>query len=177
MAFIIFSTDVLVDGNITSELARQRWSEYEQEQIRGKPLFIHSMKDGKYMLHYHQSYKTDLCDTVFLGEIFEYEESGSQILGKVTASKSMRRFGIATIIAAFPVAWLVNVLLFHVDELLNNMEMINPIRLNNFNPTLTFFASAIIAAGVAIMSQNVDKRRVKDITEHLHKFLNVSEDE
>jgi hypothetical protein len=165
-----FKSDIVVDGTLASTNAKLKWekvaiSNAMKLRIKGKPLFVHSRKENKYILNYYQSYGRDFCDATFVGEIFEYDEGGSQITGKVTASTSVKRFGLGLIALSLPLAFVFNEIL----------HLVLPGSREPIQELFAFSGAALALIVIAIMCFIVDKRRVKEIMEYLNKFLQEEE--
>ena len=173
----LFSLEIVVDGKISSTEAREKWeqtmdSSARKAKIKGKPLFLHSRhakQRHKYVLHYYQSYGRDFCDTMFTGEIFEYDDGKSQITGKITTSTSMKRFAAALFILAIPLAFLFNVGLYHLAPYLTFLPSLNEL--------FTFIGAALVIISIGIMCLIIDKRKIRKITDYLHEFLQEESDD
>lgn len=162
---VTFSTEILTDGEISVDEARRKWNETAESQarktkVKGKALFLHGVKGNKFTLFYHQSYGTDWCDTVFTGEIAEYDDGKSQIFGKVTASPTMKKFAAGLAIGTVPVLLTIWIVLYCFGV---------------YMPALVSYAVIVIAAVSAVMSLAVDKGKAKIITEYLYEFLKEAE--
>jgi hypothetical protein len=177
----LFSTEIILDGAIPSSDARQKWkkaieSNARKAKIKGKILFLHSLKDNKYILHYYQSYGRDFCDTMFTGEIFEYDDNKSQITGKITAPVTMKRFAWGLIAASLPLAFLLNVILYYAVPhftITQGMDMPE----TGYNGVFIFGGTALALIAIAVMSLMVDKRKAKAVMDYLHEFLQNNEGE
>ncbi|MCL1832196.1 MAG: hypothetical protein FWG45_04705, partial [Oscillospiraceae bacterium] len=97
-----FKAQIITDGELTTAQAREKWEAAALSQSRrtrkreskGQPLYVHATRADKsqYILYYHHSYGKDFCDTMFVGEIYAYDDNKCQVTGKVTASTAVRRF-------------------------------------------------------------------------------------
>jgi len=174
----LFSADIVLDGAISTDAARDKWdkaieSGARKAKVKGKNLFLHSrtgaLGTGKYVLHYHREYGKDFCDAVFTGDIYDYDEGTSQITGKITVSKSMRIFGIALTALSLPLAFIFEWILFFVTP---HLEVI-PFMPSGFefNQLFVIIAATLAIGAIGILCLIVDKRRVKDIMDYLHEFL------
>jgi hypothetical protein len=173
----LFKSEIILDGKIPSEQARKKWDEAVDSgagkvKIKGKSLFVHSRRNNKCVLHYYQSYASDLCDTMFTGEIFAYDENGSQITGKITVSSAMKRFaGILTVLA-IPLAFVFAMILeYTIPYLYERLPFMRNILHFLDNWGFNFIGAAVTLAAIAVMCLIVDKRRVKDVMDYLHDFL------
>ncbi|MCL2071582.1 MAG: hypothetical protein FWH07_05030 [Oscillospiraceae bacterium] len=177
----LFSAEIILDGAVSSSEARTNWknaveSDAHKVKVKGKTLFLHSYKDNRCVLHYYQSYGRDFCDTMFIGEIFEYGEGGSQITGKITASTAMKRFAWIMIAASLPLAFLFNAVLYYSLIFLDKLNpYITTARDTGLYGIFTFAAAAITSVIIGIMCLIVDKRKLKAITDYLYNFLKESE--
>jgi hypothetical protein len=169
----LFSSEIVLAGDITTGEARQKWeqaavSNARKSKIKGKPLFLHSQKKGKYVLHYYQSYGNDVCDAMFTGEIFDYDGGGCQVTGKVTVSSFMKRFAAVLAVAAFPLAILFGIVLRYVLILFDQSNAYERELIQDFFAVCGAF---FVIAGIAVMCLIVDKRRVQSIMEYLNNFI------
>ena len=166
-----FSAEVILDSPLSTAQAGQKWKQEVEScarkgKTKGKALFLHSFKEGKCVLHYYQNYGGDFCDTVFTGEISEYD-NGSQITGNVTVPKSMRWFAAALIVASIPLSILFNFILYRVVPSLSGSSYMIEVS--------TFVGAMLALIAIAIMSLMTDKRKVKVIMDYLHEFLREKE--
>jgi len=165
---VTFAVSVLTDGELSANRARLKWSETIEAQsrkakIKGKALFLHGMKGGKFTLAYYQSYGTDWCDTVFTGEIAEYDDGKSQIFGKVTASPAMKRFAVGAAVGIIPLLLLIFVVSYYGFGV--------------YLPSVVYYGGIAAAAVSAVMSLAVDKNKTKIISEYLYNFLKEDQHE
>jgi uncharacterized protein YjeT (DUF2065 family) len=172
------SAEIVVDGNITPEEARLKWeqtavSSSRKVKIKGKSLFLHLKKDGKYVLQYYQNYGSDVCDAVFIGDIYEYDENGSQITGKVKAPRSMKILSIILFVLALPIAVLINTLLYYVLPTLSQPKMADDMIYmgDAVLELLTIAGSGLVIIVIGVMCLIVDKRKVSAIIDYLYNFL------
>jgi hypothetical protein len=174
----LFSQEIVLDGHITSAEAREKWADEVESgarkaKVKGKSLYLHSYEKTskllkKCVLYYYRDYGRDFCDSMFTGEIFEYEDGGCQITGVVTVPKAMKRFAIALIALSLPLARLFNEILFAVSPLLN----INFYTLDRTTfEVMTFIIVALTFITIGFMCMVVDKNKVNGIIEYLHGFL------
>jgi hypothetical protein len=179
----LFFQEIVLDGNISTAEAREKWenaieSGARKMKVKGKSLFLHSrtgsLGTGKYVLHYHREYGRDFCDAVFTGEIFEYEEGTSQIHGKVTVSKQMKRFGIILAILSFPLAIVFDWILFYITPHLAVIPFMP--EGFQFNQLFVLIAATLAIIAIGIMCMMIDKRRVKEIMDYLQDFLRKEND-
>ncbi|MCL1904151.1 MAG: hypothetical protein FWF94_07025 [Oscillospiraceae bacterium] len=179
----LFSTEIILDGEIPSTDAKLKWERAAESgarvgRVKGKALFLHSHKEHKYSLHYYQSYGKDLCDIMFTGEIFEYDEGKSQISGKITVSEAMKLFAWIIIIASFPLALLFNLILYYITPFVEGyMPFLTKLPETGYNGVFSFAGAAVALVIVGIMSLKVDKRKVKTVMDYLHEFLQREEEE
>jgi hypothetical protein len=180
-----FSAEIILDGAISSDEARAKWEEVAASSARrippvGMPHFIHAAHAGRgskhtlYCLYYHRSYGRDFCDAMFSGEIYEYDDGGCQITGKITASTNMRRFAWGLIAASLPLALLFDLLLYTISPYLEVVPMLAEDF--DYNELLVLLGAMLALIAVGIMCLTVDKRRVKDISDYLHEFLQPNQE-
>ncbi|MCL2037359.1 MAG: hypothetical protein FWG83_08265 [Oscillospiraceae bacterium] len=183
----LFSPEIVLDGTLSTAEARLKWeketeSGARQAKVKGKALFLHSLapekpaksskEGGRYVLHYYSNYGGDFCDAVFSGEIFEYEDTRSQILGKVTVSRSMKRFSIILFVLALPLAVLFDMMVyFGKPRLYEAMPSMRSILNYIDSSILTIFIATSVTVAAGIMCLIVDKRKVKEIMDYLNDFL------
>jgi len=159
---VTFAAEILTDGELSASRAREKWAETAESQarkvkVKGKALFLHGMKDGKLTLAYYQSYGNDICDTVFTGELSEYDDGKSQLYGKVTASPAMKRFAVGIGAGIIPLLALVFAVGYYGFGV--------------YLPSVVYYAGVAAAAVSAVMSLAVDKNKTKLISEYLYNFL------
>ncbi|MCL1789393.1 MAG: hypothetical protein FWG33_03465 [Oscillospiraceae bacterium] len=179
----LFSTEIILDGEIPSGDARQKWkkeveSDARKGKIKGKALFLHSHKNNKLVLRYYQSYGKDFCDTMFTGEIFSYDDGKSQITGKITVPETMRRFAWGLIAASFPIALLFNLILYFTAPFFEEyMPFLPKLPETGYNGVFTFSGAVLILIIIGIMCLTVDKRKIKSVVDYLHEFLQEEQEE
>jgi len=173
-----FKTEITLEGELSSQAAREKWEQTSLEvgkkvnkrkKKRGSPLFVHSKYKGKYVLYYYHNYGGDFCDTMFTGEIFEYDEGKCQVTGFVTASTSLRRFAVALFALAAPLALGFTLLVYYIAPFLE----VAPLLSEGFehNIGLVFVGAVAAVAAIAVLCLFVDNRRVKSILDYLNEFL------
>jgi hypothetical protein len=171
-----FKAEIVLDGELTSAQAREKWehtatAEARKKKVRGKATYVHSTsaKTRKYILYYYHNYGGDFCDTMFTGEIFEYDEGRCQVSGKVTASTAAKRFAGVLIAFSIPLAFLFNMIMYYATP---HLEIL-PFMPSGFkyNELFVFIGAILVINAIAILSLCVDNRRVRNITDYLHEFL------
>jgi hypothetical protein len=172
-----FKVMIHLDGELTSAQAKKKWedtavSEARKAKIKGRATYRHSVSKGKYILYYYHNYGGDFCDTMFTGEIYEYDEGKCQITGKVTASKGLKRFSAVLIALSAPLALLFTMLVYHVAPHLPYNETMR-ILTEGFEHNIAFIFGGTVTAfiAIAILCLWVDNRRVKSIMDYLSVFL------
>ena len=110
---------------------------------------------------------------MFTGEIFEYYDGKCQASGKITTSTAMKRFAGLLIAVSIPLAFLFNVILYHISLFFEVL----PFMPENFslNELFTFVGALVVLIAIAIMCFAIDKRKVRAVTDYLHEFLRLEE--
>jgi hypothetical protein len=169
----IFKAEIVLDGELSSADAQQKWEdtalkEARKARVKGKPLYIHARSRGKYVLYYYHNFGGDFCDTMFTGEIFEYDEGKSQITGKITASTAMKRFAVVLFLLSLPLALLFDMLMLYLIPYLQIMESYEN---NQLFQIFAFGGTVVTINAIAVLSLCIDNRRVHNIMEYLNDFL------
>jgi hypothetical protein len=179
----LFKAEIVLDGELTTEQAREKWEQTATAQargakVRGKAVYIHSRspKSGKYILYYYHNFGGDFCDTMFTGEIFEYDEGKCQVLGHVTASTGIRRFSRALMILSVPLGFLFNVIMYYLTPYLAVLPFM-PGDPRGYSETFMFAGAVLVINAIAVLCLFVDNRRVRSITDYLHTFLKAKEEQ
>ncbi|MCL2754724.1 MAG: hypothetical protein FWD35_03270, partial [Oscillospiraceae bacterium] len=121
-----FKADIVLDGELSPEKAREKWKQTALDvgkrinrgkKVKGSPMYIHShdSKTRRYILYYYHNYGGDFCDTMFTGEIFEYDDGKCQISGRVTASRFMKRFAVVLAALSLPLALVLTVVISYIS--------------------------------------------------------------
>ncbi len=146
-----FKKNVSLTGALSPDGVKEKWA-VNQKPIVGKPYFKHEYNE-KLLLYYHSSYKKDLCDTMFEGEIYSDDET-CQLDGVVKSTKSMLKFAVTTFIVCF---------------ILGVFYLFVPI----WGYALYGALGAIaVGAAIGVMSLRVDKYRLQTIIDYLQDFIN-----
>jgi len=180
----LFSAEILIDGELSSKQARNKWEKValktamqinkrsrKKANGKGRALYVHttSTKDRKYVLYYHHNYGSDFCDTMFKGEIFDYDDGKCQILGKVTASTGIKRFSRIIMLLSIPLAILFNQLFYFVGSRVEILPFMP--HGYEYNALYIFGGTILTLNAIAIMCLCIDNKKVRAISDYLNEFL------
>jgi hypothetical protein len=148
----VFKRELHLTGSDSAHQAQTRWKARNTSPTVGKPHFVRTADDRQsLLLYYHNSFKKDMCDTMFTGDIQPNDE-GCQLHGYVTVTPRMRLF--AWILLAVSILAGFGLLLFLGDGL----------------------RISVIVWGVGIalfiFSHQVTKQRADSIEAYLQTFIN-----
>jgi hypothetical protein len=172
----LFKADIVLDGELSSTQAREKWErtavdtarQANKGKIKGRAVYVHGGVAGKYVLYYYHNFGGDFCDTMFTGEIFEYDEGKCQVTGRITVSTSVKRFAAVLFALSIPLGILFELIIHHVSPYLMIPQLSPDFDYNNW---LVFGGAFLAVNAIAVLCLCVDNRRVRNITDYLHEFL------
>ena len=179
----LFREEIVIDGEISAEEALRKWDNVTPKPIKGSAMFFHSRSkrgNDKLILKYYSSYGRDFCDAEFSGHIEPFDDGKCMVTGKVTASRSMKVFATVFAAVAFPLSWVLAILLYYVDRFarlfMSELPQILP---SLDDDTGLWFLVGLITltlAIIAMMCLIIDRNKVNAIMQYLHKFTIHTED-
>lgn len=145
-----------ISQRIDDEITEQNNSELYKQ--KGQPLFILSRNNNTIRIKYYQSYKNDMCDTMYQGELTKGLEC-CRLTGAVKKPRAVWNICIAIACSLIIDLLIISFLIVIYD----NFEIVDHL--------LEWLLAIAIRAVVIIQLLRFDRKRVKLVKDNITKFM------